>query len=168
MPLKRELIDLGEVAQSVTQELQLANPDRSIEFHRQGNAVGYWDHDRVAQVVSNLVGNAIRHGRDPITAAVVEDGDCVEIRVSNHGARIPQDIIPSLFEPYRRATESENGGLGLGLFIVAEIVRAHTGTVSVGSNDEGTVFAVRLPKKPPSAEQLSSVAPESQDSALPT
>lgn len=162
MPIHPVTLDLAEVAYYGVEELQLAHPDRTIEFVSRGDVHGRWDRDRMTQLVSNLVGNAVRHGRDPIHVVVRElDGE-IEIRVTNRGPAIPTELIPALFEPYRRGEHANGIGLGLGLFIVAEIVRAHGGTVSVASNEKETTFCVRLPKnatEPAREEEDASVHP---------
>jgi signal transduction histidine kinase len=76
--------------------------------------------------------------------------DAVSVRVRNGGSPIPADAVDELFEPFRRGSKAGEGGdsLGLGLFIVREIARAHGGTVSVASDDGGTTFELRLPRDP--------------------
>lgn len=148
MPIAPEPLDLGEVANSAIEELRLANPGRELVFEQRGDVAGTWDRARLDQVVSNLVGNAIQHGKDPICVTVEADGDSVVLRVANQGPPIPKESMPSLFDPFRRA--SADGGdkarLGLGLYIVAEIVRRHGGTVNVDTAESETVFTVRLPR----------------------
>jgi signal transduction histidine kinase len=103
----------------------------------------------LAQVMTNLLGNALTHGEDPIVASVVGDADAVTLRVVNHGPPIPPEVLAKIFEPFARASErraSSKPGLGLGLFIVSEIARAHGGTVDVRSTADETVFLVRLPR----------------------
>jgi signal transduction histidine kinase len=147
MPVDVEWIDLGDVVQSAVEELQLVHPERDVALACEGDVRGCWDHDRMAQLASNLVANAIRHGRDPVRITVRDQGALVELCVTNRGGAIPKDAIPTLFEPYRRGAQANRAGLGLGLFIVAEIVRAHGGTVGVESDDEQTTFVARLPKQ---------------------
>ena len=149
MPVNREPIDLGEVARATVEELQLGHPDRQLVVERDGDLHGLWDRVRMGQMVSNLVGNAIQHGRDPITVSVAADVDDVVVRVSNRGEPIPEAALPSLFEPFRRgfADNGDKARLGLGLFIVAEIVRRHAGTIEVRSAEDETVFTIRLPRR---------------------
>ena len=150
MPIAPEPVDLGELAMSAVEELQLANPGRLLVLERHGNVAGTWDRARLDQVVSNLAANAIQHGSDPIRITVEDDGDSVVLRVANRGLPIPKESLPSLFDPFRRA--SADGGdkarLGLGLYIVAEIVRRHGGSVDVESAADETAFTVRLPRSP--------------------
>jgi two-component sensor histidine kinase len=112
---------------------------------------GAWDVDRLAQVVSNLVGNAIQHGDGtPITLTGQEQGDSVTLAVHNGGSPIPAEVLPFLFEPLARGrAEGASHSIGLGLFIARAIVSAHGGDIQVSSStNEGTTFTVRLPKAP--------------------
>lgn len=146
MPFRAEPFDIGEIVYYAVDELLLSHPDRDITFRSEGNLRGTWDRTRIGQMISNLVGNAIGHGRDPIAVSVRAYDGGVEISVTNHGPPIPEDLIATLFQPYRRG--SHEGGLGLGLFIVAQIVRGHGGDISVESTDAKTTFTVRLPREP--------------------
>ncbi|HEX6837579.1 MAG TPA: HAMP domain-containing sensor histidine kinase [Polyangia bacterium] len=150
MPIAPEPLDLGEVARNAIEELQLAHPDRRIVVERRGDVAGSWDRARLGQVVSNLVANAIQHGSDPIRVAVEGDGDSVVLRIANQGTPIPKESLPSLFDPFRRlpAGGDDTARLGLGLYIVAEIVRRHGGSVNVQSTPAETAFTVRLPRRP--------------------
>ena len=114
--------------------------------------MGNWDADRLAQAVSNLVGNAIQYGDGtPVALTAEEDNGSVLLAVHNGGAPIPPDVMPSIFEPLARG--SGDGGahsIGLGLFIARAIVSAHGGDIDVkSSSDQGTTFTVRLPKLGP-------------------
>jgi signal transduction histidine kinase len=103
----------------------------------------------MGQLISNLVGNAIEHGLDPIVIDVNGADEEVRLRVSNHGKPIPKEVVPGLFNPFRRyGWGNEQSNLGLGLFIVGEIVHRHSGKVDVASNEEETAFTVRLPRFP--------------------
>jgi signal transduction histidine kinase len=143
--------NIAEICRPVLQELEDANPDATIELVQTGDMSGVWDPDRVAQVVSNLAGNAVQHGviGKPITVQL--DGAnaaVVRLRIENHGV-IPAEVIPTLFEAFTRAAPSSQHrtGLGLGLFIAREIVRAHGGEVTVQTSDELTAFEVVLPRE---------------------
>jgi two-component system, sensor histidine kinase and response regulator len=149
IPLKRERSDLSVVVQRVVQEQQAAWPDRRIELLCDGNLVGEWDADRLNQVASNLVGNALQHGcaSDPVVVrADGTAGDAVTLSVTNAG-RIAADVLPYIFDPFRGGERAigRGEGLGLGLYIVQQIVRAHQGTVEVQS-DGATVFLVTVPR----------------------
>ena len=144
------MLDLGEVARAAVEELQIAHPDRQLVLEREGELHGFWDRTRMGQLVSNLVANAVQHGDDPITVRVSADDDHVVVRVSNRGQPIPEPALPSLFDPFRRgfADSSDKARLGLGLFIVAEIVRRHDGAIDVRSSGDETAFTIRLPRQP--------------------
>ena len=103
----------------------------------------------MAQVVSNLVGNAIVYGApgEPVRVSVDADADMLRLTVWNAGAPIPPELFPVLFEPFRRGAPTHARGLGLGLYIVKQIVTAHGGDIDVYSTaDKGTRFAVRVPR----------------------
>lgn len=145
--------DLHELCRAVVDELRAAEPGRTIELDVEGDGRGAWDPARLAQVVSNLVGNALKHGerRAPVRVSIRGDGDEVVLRVVNHGPAIAPELIPALFEPFRRGAgprdSSRARGLGLGLYIVRLIVTAHGGAIGVHSTAEhGTTFTVRLPR----------------------
>jgi two-component system, sensor histidine kinase and response regulator len=151
IPLKREPADLGALVSRVVSEIQAAHPERKIEVERTGDLGGNWDGERLAQVASNLLGNALQHGDASGAVRVAVDGtraDAVMIKVENSGT-IPADLLPQLFDPFRgaRRQTGRTEGLGLGLYIVQQIVIAHGGNVDVQSgNDNGTTFIVRIPR----------------------
>ena len=123
---------------------------RSVKSRVRGTVV--CDPGRVRQLFSNLLANALHHGTPdhPVTAAASRSDDDLVISVANRGPPIPADAIPRLFNPYTRASPGRSGaaGLGLGLYIVAQIAAAHQGTVHASSNDADTTFTVRLPQAP--------------------
>jgi PAS domain S-box-containing protein len=151
IPLTPQPIELSDVCAAMIDELQALHPDRAIEVKYLGSSSGTWDLDRLSQVFSNLIGNALAYGDrgEPIRILVTEDQDHVIVRVHNMGPPIPPEIMPTVFDPFRRALPRQAGdqGLGLGLYITKEIVRGHGGTIDVRSTaDEGTTFRVRLPR----------------------
>jgi signal transduction histidine kinase len=140
--------DMGEVCREVVDELRVAHPDRMLSVVTEGNLIGSWDRDRVVQAISNLVSNALIHGSDPITLRAFEDPDreAVTTEVHNAGPPIPAELIPHLFDAYRRGKPAGNG-LGLGLYIVQQIAHAHGGACTVRSSErEGTTFSIRWPR----------------------
>jgi signal transduction histidine kinase len=145
IPVSRAPVDMREICLQIVDEMRLAHPGRAAVFDAFGNLGGHWDGDRVAQVISNLLANALQHGRDPIRLVVRDDGSEVIVEVSNCGAPIPEHTLPTLFEPFVRGEESGHG-LGLGLFIAREIVNAHGGRIDVRSDEAATVFAVHWPR----------------------
>jgi two-component system sensor histidine kinase/response regulator len=160
IPLAPRAVNLLALCQKVVAEHEVSHPERRVELHHEGNVEGVWDEDRLFQVLSNLVGNAFHHGR--ADRAVVLRLDATQpheavIEVRNGGA-IPAGMLPQLFDPFRsvhKKTE-RNDGLGLGLYIVQQIVLAHGGTVNVTSTEQdGTSFVVRLPRVAPRSEARS-------------
>jgi signal transduction histidine kinase len=150
IPISRREADLGKIARYAVEEAQAANPEHPL-VHRLVYEKGLYDPDRMSQVVQNLIANALDHGatRAPVVVETRnEDGDAV-LEVSNQGPAIPPETIPELFEPFRSGARGKARNLGLGLFIVREVVRAHGGTVGVRSGSEGTTFTVRVPRHPP-------------------
>jgi signal transduction histidine kinase len=130
-------------------EIRAGQPDAVVRFEATGDLRGEWDADRLAQVVSNLVGNAIQHGGGtPVTLTARKDGESVTLAVHNEGAAIPQDVLPFVFEPLARGhAKQARRSIGLGLFIARAIVSAHGGDIQVRSSpDAGTTFTVKLPK----------------------
>jgi len=122
-------------------------PSREICCALTPNVRGDWDGERLAQVVSNLVGNALQYGDParPIEVRLAAQEHAVTLAVHSFGSPIAAELLPVLFEPYRRGTTSE--GLGLGLFISNQIVRAHGGHIDVTSTlESGTTFFVTLPR----------------------
>jgi PAS domain S-box-containing protein len=145
-PIHPQRIDLRTLCEQVVEELEFAYT-RAIPVDAQGDLWGNWDPDRTAQAVSNLVGNAIQHSGAEVHVRLRGDADTVTLQTHNRGPPIPPEVLPHVFEPGRRGP-SRAGGLGLGLFIVQQIVLAHGGTIDVKSTAQtGTVFTVRLPRK---------------------
>jgi len=152
--LLREPSDLSAICGQAVEELKTANPDRRIEMTVAGDADGLWDIDRMAQVFSNLIANAVSYGsrERAVEISVVATPAGVICAVHNFGPAIPADFLPYLFDPFRRARHAKAAaaqGLGLGLFICQQIVAAHGGTTVVESSEAiGTTFTVSLPKHP--------------------
>jgi PAS domain S-box-containing protein len=152
IPVDRAAADLGDLCGQAIGELELSYPNWKIERRAVGHLGGNWDVDRLLQIVSNLVCNAGQHGPVDGNIVVSLDGrraDSVTMLVHNEGA-IPETVLPTLFDPFRgtRHRREYSRGLGLGLFIVKEIVRAHGGTVDVASSEkEGTTFTLSLPRR---------------------
>ncbi len=143
-PIQRRRMDLRQVCEQTVEELEFAWT-RSIPVEAQGDLWGSWDPDRIAQVISNLVGNALQHSQGDVRVTLRGDGDSVVLDTWNGGPPIPAEVVPHLFEPGRR--DARSSGLGLGLFIVQQIVLAHGGHMEVSSGAGGTVFRVALPRK---------------------
>jgi signal transduction histidine kinase len=148
-------MNLGTLVTDVAEEACVAHPGHRLALEATGDLDGAWDSDRLAQVVSNLVGNAMVHGAPDGGVTVVLRGavDTVEVDVSSLGNPIPDALKETLFDPFRRGARagdlSRTSGLGLGLYISREIVVAHGGTITVVScNGDGTTFHVVLPRAP--------------------
>ncbi len=143
-------MDLRQQVERVLQEVRAAHPQRELRLQCAGDLRGAWDEARLGQVLANLLGNAMHHGSADQPVELELDGtaaDAVVLRVSN-GGQIPPALLPRLFEPFRgrSSTLGEQKGLGLGLFIVHQIVQAHGGRIEVHSADGRTVFTVWLPR----------------------
>lgn len=146
-PVDVRWMDMLEVAEEAAIEIRAANPERDVTIDIQGDVTGVWDRDRLLQLMSNLLGNAVQHGREPIRMTIHEDEDhqSVTMRVSNAGEPIPADALPALFDPFRGG---KRGGLGLGLYIVQQIAIAHGTKCTVRSDGGGTEFSIRWPRTP--------------------
>jgi signal transduction histidine kinase len=149
IPVERRALRLEPLIAGVLDELRLAH--RTTVFELRGDDVeGTWDGDRLGQVVSNLASNAALYGKPggPVTIELAHSDGVATIAVSNptRGAPIAQSVLATLFDPFQRGRGRDHpGGLGLGLYIVREIVRAHGGTIEASSTDAGTTFRVTLP-----------------------
>jgi signal transduction histidine kinase len=145
---RRSSPGLGDTILQVVDELRLAYPDREIVAEVGLEAPVACDSGRVARLLSNLLGNALRHGADdaPVTVQARTGDGCFELSVTNAGEAIPPARMAVLFEPFTRA-EHHHGqqGLGLGLYIASEIARAHGGTLGVMSDDAETRFTFSMP-----------------------
>jgi len=150
IPVTSAPIDLEPLCRQVLAELEGQCPTR-LRFSREGDLHGVWDGDRLAQVLSNLIRNAIQHGgtEGPITLVATGVGDEVLLKVHNDGLPIAEEALPHIFEPMiQHVDDQKNAGLGLGLFIAFQVVRAHEGTLEVTSTaDDGTTFTARLPRQ---------------------
>jgi PAS domain S-box-containing protein len=153
LPLAPRECDANEIAREVVEELSLSHPGR-IRLEPEGEGRGQWDPERLAQVFSNLVGNALQHGREgaAITVRLVGSERSLTFTVHSEGEPIPPEIVSTVFEAYSGPKSGARGAgsMGLGLYIVRQIVVAHGGTVAVNSHPiEGTTFTVALPRNPP-------------------
>jgi signal transduction histidine kinase/FixJ family two-component response regulator len=145
-------MDLDVMLAGIADELRTAHPGRAVEL-RCPPLRGTWDRDRLEQVFSNLIGNALQYGsaETPIVVEAREEGTAVCIEVHNDGEPIPESLRTQLFDPFRRGSREGRSvnteGLGLGLYISREIVVAHGGEIEVHSDAAaGTTFRVRLPR----------------------
>jgi len=151
IPILRGPVDLHAVAARAILEMQAIHPQHEIALAAEPDATLEGDEARLLQVVSNLVGNAVQHGaqQSPVSVRIETGPEALLLQVRNEGPPIDPGLLPTIFEPFRRGAARAPGGgsIGLGLFIVREIVRAHGGSVEVCSKaGEGTTFSVRLPR----------------------
>lgn len=154
-----EPIDVHAVVAEALDELALAHPARTLEHVRTGEGECSGDVNRLAQLLGNLVSNAVVYSKPetPITVTSTVDDSSFSIAVHNDGVPIPPEKQESLFLPMTRGAKAANTGrsVGLGLFIVREIARAHHGKASVESTaEEGTTFTAVFPRLRDSAPAL--------------
>lgn len=144
LPLSRRPLDMATVCRTIIDELQTESGPR-VDLQSTGDTRGEWDSGRLGQAISNLLGNALKHGKPPIRLALRGNANHVVLEITNQGRPIPEESLCSVFEPFSHAADTR--GLGLGLFIVKEIVTAHGGTIDVVSTAEtGTTFTVHWPR----------------------
>jgi signal transduction histidine kinase len=153
MPVRPSAVNLSAICQEVFAEYRTGFPDRRIRFESAGDLTGDWDADRLRQMISNLVGNAVQHGEDPIELKLTAEASDVVLVVRNGGPPISPGELPKIFEPLVRGSSAGRsksnrpGSIGLGLYIAREIAQSHGGTIGVTSTQEvGTTFTVRLPR----------------------
>ena len=152
LPIFLAPANLHDICRDAAEEATSANPEQRVRLDLEGDGTGFWDADRIEQIVSNLIGNAVQHGRrgTPVDLSVhpLADGR-LSIEVRNQGDPIAGRSIPHLFEAFRRGDRgpSERRGIGLGLYIVAQITAAHGGSVEACSTPDGTIFQVLLPRR---------------------
>ena len=150
MPLQLGAASLDAVVERAAQELREGSHSRGIHVTAQGDLAGVWDSERLLQVVSNLIGNALQHGEPSTAVQVTVDGTAtasVVLSVSNDGA-LADGVKAHLFNPFRERIHrpGRHQGLGLGLYIAQQIVLAHGGTIEAFSENVRTTFRVQLPR----------------------
>lgn len=155
LPIERRVMNLGNACQSALEEACAGQPDCTPTLRVEGDVEGLWDPSRISQLLQNLIGNALQHGarQGEISLSVTGSADAVTLRVHNRGIPITEDAVGTLFDPLVRSPSEDptlpgtSTSLGLGLFIVKEVVDAHHGQIDVTSTQaEGTTFTVVLPK----------------------
>jgi signal transduction histidine kinase len=155
LPVDRKRMDLASACQDAIDEACAGLPDCSPVLQIEGDTHGSWDSGRIGQLLQNLIGNALQHGASDheISIRIVGDVDTVQLDIHNDGLPIAEDAIATIFDPMVRSVSehtdprSPSTSLGLGLFIVKEVVNAHGGSITVTSNvGDGTTFSVVLPR----------------------
>jgi PAS domain S-box-containing protein len=146
--------DLDAICREALDAIRTATPDRSLVYRAEGDGRGAYDSERLLQALVNLLTNAVRYGTPgtDVTLSWRGHADRKVIAVHNLGTPIPPHLLAQIFEPFKRGDLAGNtwGGVGLGLYIVKQIVAAHGGSVAVRSTEgEGTTFEVTLPGAPP-------------------
>jgi signal transduction histidine kinase len=154
IPIARAPMDMASVARRIVAEMRSIAKGRRIDVATDGDTNGEWDETRIGQVFSNLIGNAVEYSLPDSTISVAVKGGSSDVAISVHnlGTAIPADELANLFEMLTRGSSAESerrgsGHLGLGLYITKKIVLAHDGDIDVSSDESGTTFAVRLPRR---------------------
>ena len=154
IPITRAPMDMETTCRQTIDELVAFHPRTEVSFQATGELRGAWDSGRIAQVLSNLLGNAFQHGSEgvPIDVELRGEADEVVLSVHNQGRLIPEEHLHDIFDPFTRlqpgSTKPREGrSVGLGLYIVQAIVKAHHGMVDVTSTEAGTTFTVHVPRE---------------------
>ena len=158
IPVDRSACDLGPVCEAALEDIRAGNPEQQFVQRMSGDLILQADAARMQQALSNLLSNAVQHGsrRSPVTLTADGEVDAIVLKVSNMGDPIPSEALQAIFEPLVQAPNASSElhvrsktSLGLGLFIVREIVLAHGGSITVESSiAAGTVFTIRLLRTP--------------------
>src|SRR6185503_17669806 len=153
IPIEPKRMDLHALCRQVVEDLAVIHPERTVLIDTEGDGVGLWDPDRLTQLMSNLVGNALSYSPEetPVRVSIREQGADVILEVANCGDGIPPEQLTMIFEPFRRGAieGGASSGLGLGLFLARGIAQAHGGSIQVRSGpDAETTFTVSLPRAP--------------------
>ena len=150
IPLVVEATNVGAICRDVLDEVTIAYPNRAIDYQAGDDGDGEWDGARIGQAITNLLSNALQYSPASSTVTLRWFGtpESSIVEVHNVGAPIADDQLRELFEPFRRGTDRRSSqGLGLGLYIVDQVVQAHGGSVEAQSSEcDGTVFRIVLPR----------------------
>ncbi len=150
IPMQRETTNAHEIAAQVADEVLAGHPRREVVLEPSGEGDVSWDAQRIAQVLANLLGNALKYGATatPVTLRTRDEGAAgVVVEVHNLGEPIAAETMATMFEPMKRgAADLSARSIGLGLYIVKHIIDAHGGVIEVTSTGAGTTFTIRLPR----------------------
>jgi len=151
LSLARRDMDMHEAVRRAVDDIAEEAPERTVVVETTDAGRGHWDPDRLAQAVATLVANALAYGAagTPVTVRTIGQAERVLLEIHNLGPAIPPELLPTLFEPFRRPKESASRrrSLGIGLYLAREIALAHGGDIEVDSQpDIGTTFRIRLPR----------------------
>lgn len=151
IPISPQPADLDTICRATIDDVLASNAGRAIGYEPGERGTGYWDPDRISQILTNLLTNALRYsaGTDAVTVSWRSEEDRKILSVHNDGKPIERRFLEQIWEPFERGTPSSSvRGTGLGLFIVREIARAHGGNVDVVSEaGKGTTFSIVLPAR---------------------
>ncbi|MGM1056560.1 MAG: ATP-binding protein [Bacteroidota bacterium] len=153
MTINKSPVDLSKQSEKIVQELQLGYPEADLVFEAPGPVQGEWDVIRLDQLMTNLISNALRHGRPggPVTVSISAKGNFAFFEVHNEGVPIPESIKNMIFTGMFKKNNGEstqNDSYGLGLYIVKEIVDGHKGQIEIrGTEEKGTTFKITLPRQ---------------------
>ena len=149
---RRQTADLAATLLHIVDELQASHRDRHIRFECDLSAPVYCDPQRIGQLLSNLLANALTHGASdkPVHVRASIEANQFRLDISNEGPPIPPETLKRLFQPFSHAgNDAAPAGLGLGLYIAYEIARSHGGNLRVASTADETVFTLKVPAHPP-------------------
>jgi signal transduction histidine kinase len=157
LPANPTETSLLEITKKIIAEYKLADEAATINLTVSGDLQATWDESRICQAMSNLIGNALKHGDGGGPVSIVLNGlDRNEIVWSIHNRGYIEDsVLPYIFDPYRSFASKKPAvdRLGLGLYIVAQIVKAHGGSICVYSKpDTGTEFILKMPRRFPGVQ----------------
>jgi signal transduction histidine kinase len=164
IPISPQPSSMKDICALAIDEIRAVHPERMFKLETSGKLEGEFDSERLQQVLSNLLNNAVQHGtrEQPITLSADGEADKITVRVRNYGRRIPADQLQVIFNPlvqvpseHADKDSSLSTSLGLGLYIAHEIVTMHGGTMLAESSErDGTVFSAHLPRLQASRPEL--------------
>jgi signal transduction histidine kinase len=149
IPMVLEEFDLSEMVQRIVSEFKIAAEASgvSVTVETEPSVIGKWDRFRIEQVLLNLLSNALRYGeKKPIHIQLMKSENKAQLSVKDSGCGIKAEDQNRIFERFERAADSDTNGLGLGLYISSNVVKAHGGEIKLTSEPEkGSTFTIFLP-----------------------